>query len=88
MIEDVFVGLVTLIMAVLTLMVAIWLMTLLYALGPGKWACEDFGRGMAVKSEYFFWEGCFVTMPNGERLPQSVATRVLQQRYELKTEQK
>lgn len=59
----------------------VFLVSAMYATLWGPYGCEAFGEGMKVKTEWRFWYGCFVTMPNGEILPESIARDVLRQRY-------
>ena len=67
--------------AILTGAAAIFLCCALWAAYPGPKACEAWGDEMHVKTVYRFWYGCFVTMPDGQVLPESIAVKVLQQRY-------
>lgn len=62
----------------------LFLALLLWTAGPEKWGCEDFGQGMGLETEFKFWHGCFVKMPDGEVLPVSIARKVLEQRYAVK----
>ena len=50
-------------------------------------ACEDFGKGMKLHTEFHFWHGCFVTMPDGRVLPDSTAKDILRQEYLFKFKQ-
>jgi hypothetical protein len=59
----------------------IFLLCALWAAYPGPKACEAWGDEMHVKTVYRFWYGCFVTMPDGQVLPESIAVKVLQQKY-------
>ena len=68
----------------------IFLLMVLWATWPGPLMCEAYSQGMKVKTEYKFWYGCFVTMPDGQILPESIANTILKQEYKLniKTEER
>lgn len=50
-------------------------------------ACAAFGEGMQVKTEFRFWYGCFVTLPDERILPLSIAESILRQEHLLKYKQ-
>jgi hypothetical protein len=52
-----------------------------WLIGPSE--CEEFGSGMRLKTEYKFWQGCFVTMPDSRVLPESIARDVMRQEYKV-----
>ncbi len=74
--------------AIVAIALGIFLCMVLWAAWPGRESCAALGEGMHTKTEYRFWYGCFVTMQDGEILPESVARDVLKQRYGVKIEQK
>ena len=74
--------------AIVSFALTFFLLAFLWCAGPGKWACEDFGKGMQAKTEYHFWYGCFVAMPDGKILVESDARKVMQQEYRLELNQK
>lgn len=75
--------LVVIIFVMLTaIIVSAFLCICLWCAGPAKWACEDFGGGMQLKTDYRFWYGCFVTMPGGEILPHSIAKETIKRQYQ------
>ena len=51
-------------------------------------ACKAFGDGMQLKTEFRFWYGCFVTMPDKRILPKDVAINVLRQEYQFNVKQR
>ena len=57
-----------------------------WAAWPGPKICEAYGEGMHLKTEYRFWYGCFVTLPDGSVLPEKTATQLLGQKYGIKIE--
>lgn len=59
----------------------IFLLMAFWAAYPGPKACDAWGDEMHVKTVYRFWYGCFVTMPDGQVLPESIARDVLRQKY-------
>ncbi len=66
---------------IIGLAAAIFLLMVLWAWQVGPRACGEYGEGMKVATEYKFWYGCFVTMPDGRTLPESIARDVLRQEY-------
>lgn len=74
--------------AIVGIALAIFLCMVLWAAWPARETCQAFGEGMKTKTEYRFWYGCFVTMPNGEILPESIARDVLKQRYAVEVKQR
>lgn len=63
------------------LALAIFLLMVLWAWQVGPRACTEFGEGMKAQTEYKFWRGCFVTMPDGKVLPENIAMDVMRQEY-------
>ena len=74
--------------------VAVGLFSLVFIIGAlyatlwGPYGCVAFGEGMKLKTEWRFWYGCFVTMPSGEILPESIARDVLRHRYSVEVKQR
>ena len=66
---------------------ALFITVATYAVTIGPKSCEAYGANMSVSTKYEFWYGCFVTMPNGEVLPESVALDVLRQKYKVEVTQ-
>ena len=44
-------------------------------------ACAAFGEGMKLQTEFRFWYGCFVTMPDGRIMPTHIAEDVMRKEY-------
>lgn len=59
----------------------IFLLAALWAWQIGPRACAEYGEGMNVSTEFKFFQGCFVALPDGRMLPESIARDVLRQEY-------
>lgn len=88
MIDDMLAFMGVMVGLVLALAFAVFLCMVLWAWIPGPLSCTALAEGMHVKTEYRFWYGCFVTMPDGRILPESIARDVLKQEYRVDIKQK
>lgn len=68
------------------LMAIAFLFVALAALTIGPQSCAAYGEAMSLRTEFEFWNGCFVEMADGRVLPEDVANDVLRQEYRVKLE--
>lgn len=71
----------------LTFFLSVFFIMALYTQFWARPSCQAYGEGMKVTTEFRFWYGCFVTMPDGRVLPQHIAETVLRQEYLFKHQQ-
>lgn len=82
MLEDLFIFL----SMILTVVVAGFIIACLGSATVAPAQCSSLGAAMKVKTDYYFWKGCFITLPNGETVPEDVALKIMQQKYQINVE--
>ncbi len=55
----------------------------LYSVTWGPASCAQFGEAMHMKTEWRFWPGCFVTLPDGSVMPREPYEKNLMQNYKV-----
>lgn len=88
MLEDFVVGCLALVAVIILVVLTAFLCMCVWTATVERPICREFGAGMKLETQFNFWAGCFVVMPDGERLPKSLAEKVLVQRYKLQVEEK
>jgi len=61
---------------------AFFLIACLWTAGPDRWACKDYSEASGMKTEFRFWYGCFVTLPDGTIMKRSDAEKVIVRKFQ------
>ncbi|MHB8413900.1 MAG: hypothetical protein ACYDB1_00700 [Acidiferrobacteraceae bacterium] len=73
-----------LLLAFSTLAILILAIVFLWAAIPARLGCNAFSEATHLHTDYRFWYGCFVTMPDGSIVTDDVAMKILGNKYQLK----
>lgn len=84
--DDLVEFLIFIVTAALVVLLTILLCMSLWTAGPTRWACEDYGKASGNKTEFFFWYGCIVTLPDGSVLPRRDAEAAALRRHQHRLE--